>query len=46
MSDELNIEPENKTECSSTGEGHVWIWDKEQDDWQCDECGVWESQQE
>lgn len=40
------IEPENRTICPNTSGQHPWIWDEDQDDYQCDECGVYESQQE
>ena len=43
---EPNIEPENMTMCPFTKGCHIWIWDDEQDDWYCDECGVLNSQQE
>lgn len=44
--EEPNMEPENRTECSATGNKHTWIWDEDQDDWHCDECGVYHEQQE
>ena len=46
MSEEPNIEPENRTICEVTKEGHMWIWDEDRDDWYCDECGVYHEQQE
>jgi len=40
------IEPENKTKCPNTGGEHQWVWDKERQEYFCDECGVSESDQE
>ena len=40
------FEPENQTDCPNTGKGHIWIWDEQQDDYYCDECGVWTGNQE
>lgn len=43
---EPTFEAENRTECPNTGEGHVWIWDDEKEEYFCDECGVTEDKQE
>lgn len=43
---EPEIGPENKTKCPDTGGKHVWVWDEDQDDYYCDECGVYNEQQE
>jgi len=35
-------EPENRTKCEYTESGkHEWVWDEEQEDYQCDNCGIW-----
>ncbi len=44
--EENHIEPENQTTCPNTRAGHVWLWNKEQDQYECDECGVLEGNQE
>lgn len=46
LSNELDIEPENRTECPNTSGAHIWLWDKDQEDWQCDECGVYHDRPE
>ncbi len=43
---EPDIEPENQIICPNTNGNHVWIWDEDQDDYYCDECGVWHDKQE
>lgn len=46
MMEEPWIEPENRTVCEVIQEAHVWVWDEDQDDYYCDECGVYHEQQE
>jgi hypothetical protein len=40
------FEAENRTMCPSTGGRHSWVWDSNNQDYYCDECGVSESRQE
>jgi len=44
--DEPLCEAENRTLCESTEGAHEWVWDGEQQDYYCDECGVWHERQE
>ena len=46
MKEEDYILPESRTICPSTQGEHIWIWDEEQDDYRCDECGVYHDKQE
>ena len=44
--EEHGIEPENMTICRNTQGNHQWVWNEDQDDYECDECGVSHNNQE